>query len=92
MIIEDAGKLHEDARVALLEVIGKTDNVTLLKKIIASGESDISHDAFDRLVDIAFGAANGEALLEIMALCRKSGKMKEKVANRRSFIKEDMNG
>jgi hypothetical protein len=90
MIIQDAGKLHEDARVALLEVIGKTDNVTLLKKIIASNESDVSSEAFDRLVDIAFDPNNGEALLEIMALCRKSGKMKEKVANRKSFIKEDL--
>ena len=89
MMIEDAGKLHEDARLALQEVIRKTDNVTLLKKIIASNESDVSSEAFDRLVDIAFGAINGEALLEIMALCRKSGKMKEKVANRKSFIKED---
>jgi hypothetical protein len=90
MIIDDAGKLHEDAKEALLEVIGKTDNVTLLKRIIASNESDVSSEAFDRLVDIAFNPCNGEALLEIMALCRKSGTMKEKVANRRSFIKADI--
>ena len=89
MIIQDAGKLHEDARKALSEVIASTENVTLLKKIIASGESGISDEAFDRLVDLAFSPYNGEALLEIMVLCRKSGKMKEKVTNKMSFIKED---
>jgi hypothetical protein len=88
MIIEDAGKLHEDARKALSEVISTTENITLLKKIIASGESGICDDAFDRLVDLAFSPYNGEALLEIMVLCRKSGKMKERVDNRKAFISE----
>ena len=90
MNIEDAGKLHEDARNALSEVIASTENVTLLKKIIASGESGISDEAFDRLVDLAFSPYNGEALLEIMVLCRKSGKMKERVDNRKSFINADV--
>ena len=89
MNIEDAGKLHEDARKALSEVIAVTENVTLLKKIIASGEAEISDEAFNRLVDLAFETINGEALLEVMVLCRKSGKMKEKVDNRKAFIKED---
>lgn len=88
MIIEDAGKLHEDARKALSEVIAVTENVTLLKKIIASGEAEISDEAFNRLVDLAFSPYNGEALLEIMVLCRKSGKMKERVDNRKAFISE----
>ena len=90
MNIEDAGKLHDDARKALSEVIASTENVTLLKKIIASNASEVSDMAFDRLVDLAFRPYNGAALLEIMVLCRKSGKMKERVDNRKAFIKADM--
>lgn len=89
MIIQDAGKLHEEARRELSGVIKTTENITLLKKIIASNELDVSDEAFDRLVDLAFELVNGEALLEVMILCRKSGKMKKKVTNKMSFIKED---
>lgn len=87
MIKEEAGKLHDEAKERLLCVIGETDNVTLLKKIIASGE--LAEEAFDRLVDIAFDdPANGDALLEVMVLCKKSGKMKEHVNNRMGWVKE----
>lgn len=88
-MIDDAGKLHREAVELLRGIIDNTDNVTLLKKIIASGEGEISEDAFDRLVDIAFdGQGNGDALLEVITLCRKSGKMKERVRDRKSFMRE----
>jgi len=86
-MIEDHGKLHDEAREELERIIETTDNVTLLKKIIASGE--LSDEAFDRMVDIAFGdPLNAEALLEVMILCKKSGKMDNRVKDRKSFMRE----
>lgn len=76
--MDETTKLHDKAVSLLSGVIKKTDNVTLLKKIIASNEDELSEQAFDRLVDIAFGNENGEALLEVIVLCKRSGKLKRK--------------
>lgn len=88
--MDETTKLHDKAVSLLSGVIKKTDNVTLLKKIIASNEDELSEQAFDRLVDIAFGNENGEALLEVIVLCKRSGKLEKKVKDRMSFIEQEL--
>jgi hypothetical protein len=88
--VDETTKLHDKAVSLLSSVIERTSNVTLLKKIIASNEDELSEQAFDRLADIAFGDENGEALLEVIVLCKRSGKLEKKVKDRMSFIKQEL--
>lgn len=82
--VSQEADFYDQASEALLNKIRTTDNVTLLKKVYASGFHKI--EAFDRLLDLGIEAGIEEALLEIMLICQSSKLMSKQKDRRVSMM------
>ena len=74
--VEREAAIYDDALKELEGVIERTDSVTLLKKIYASGK--LQTQVFDKLLDLAFAKGVAEALVEVLELCSGSKELMKK--------------
>lgn len=87
-LVEEA-EFYDKAEEQLRKTITSTRNVTLLKKVVASGL--LVDEAVLKLIDLAFpeegkGSSSPEALLEVLIIFKESKKLTTKVKNRMAFV------
>lgn len=87
--VEREAEIYDNALKELEGVIVRTDSVTLLKKIYASGK--LQTQVFDKLLDLAFVSNVAEALVEVLELCSNSKELMKKADDKiKNAFSEDV--